>query len=235
MNKKYFIGIFILMAIVFVYLLLLSLDVYRIQRLKPLGGIYAVRVFDYGWHSGLVLNMNDIPKVYRRHLAMFKNKRWVEISWGDNHFYRNRKKSMFWPLAIAAIAWPTRSVLHVLGFNMPLHALYGFTRVQAIYVSKKDYLRLLQFVSSFFVSDSIHSFSIIERGLYGDSWFLTSKGTYIFPFTCNVWTARALKAANVPLTPVLYQLPGLLMRILRERGKKYPKVGKNVKLAGLPI
>lgn len=224
MNKIIKIGLTLFVALFFLYLLVLSVDVYRMQRLKPYPGTHPVRVFSFGWHSGLVLDMDDIPEPYQRYFAMFKNQQWVEVSWGDNLYYRNRRKELSGPFAVSALFWPTKSVLHVVGFTMPLHAIYGFRGFQTLYFTEKNYVRLLDFVTSHFVSDSVHAFSVIERGLYGDSWFLKSKGTYIFPYTCNVWTAKALKEAGLPITPVLYQMPGLLMRVLRERPKRNPNV-----------
>lgn len=228
MKPLYFFGcLFIIML--FLYLLALSMDVYRMQRQRQMGGTYAVRIFSYGWHSGLVLDYASIPAPYKAHFALWRKHRWIEISWGDDHFFRNQNPWLDWPLAIRAIAWPTKSVLHIVGFDISLEHMYQLSALQTFYVSKKNYLSLIRFISSFFQSDARHSFSVVGRGLYGDSYFLKSKGIYIFPFTCNVWTAKALKQIGFPLTPVLYQIPGLLMRVLRERGKKYPPIGKDVK------
>ncbi len=217
----------ILLAFVFLYLIVLSIDVYRMQKYNPLGSarLYTVRFFAFGWHSGIVLDMNDIPKTYQPYFSLFARHRWVEISWGDDAFYRNQNKTLSWPLGIRAIAWPTKSVLHVVGYDMPPHAIYGVARVQKIPVGAQAFRALLKFVTSYFVGDSAAPYAIVERGLYGDSWFLKSKGKYVFPFTCNVWTAQALKEAGLPLTPVLYQIPGILVEVLRQR----PPVEKNMK------
>jgi hypothetical protein len=40
-------------------------------------------------------------------------------------------------------------------------------------------------------------------GIYGDSTFFRANGKYYFPNTCNVWTARGLKTAGVPIVPEL--------------------------------
>jgi uncharacterized protein (TIGR02117 family) len=218
-------------ALVFLYLTVLSIDVYRMQKYDPLGSarLYTVRVFAYAWHSGIVLDRNDIPRAYQPYFSLFARHRWVEISWGDEAFYRNQNDTLAWPLGISAIVWPTKSVLHVVGYDMPPHAIYGVARVQKIPVGARAFRGLLKFVTSYFVSDSATPYAIVERGLYGDSWFLKSKGKYVFPFTCNAWTAQALKEAGLPLTPVLYQIPGILMEVLRQR----PLVEKNMKFVRL--
>ena len=230
MGKKKFILGTIVVSIIALYLLFLSIDVFRLQRHNPMEGTYAVRVFIYGWHTGLVLDTGNIPAPYHKYFAMYSRKhRWLEISWGDNLFYRNRNPEKEWLLAFRAIAWPTNSVLHVMGFDMPLDHLYRQNSLITFYVSRQHYLSLIRFVSSCFISGPGSAFTIMGRGLYGDSYFLKSRGKYVFPFTCNVWTARALKAAGIPLTPVLYQSSGLLMQVLREHGKKHAYSGKNLK------
>ncbi len=221
----------IFLSLVFLYLLVLSIDVYRMQKYNPLGSarLCTVRVFAFGWHSGIVLDMNEIPKADQPYFSLFARHRWVEISWGDDAFYRNQNKTFSWPLAIRAIVWPTKSVLHVVGYDMPPHAIYGMARVQKIPVDARKFRHLLKFVTSYFTGDSAVPYDIVERGLYGDSWFLKSKRKYVFPFTCNVWTAQALKEAGLPLTPVLYQIPGILAEVLRQR----PCVEKNMKFVRL--
>ena len=43
---------------------------------------------------------------------------------------------------------------------------------------------------------------ILDSGLYGDSIFVEARGRYILPYTCNVWTGRALRNAGFPITPI---------------------------------
>ncbi len=223
----FLVGIFIVLFSL--YLLALSADVYRLQRQKPMNGTHAIHVFSYGWHSGIVLDYASIPAQYKAYFALWRKHRWIEISWGDDLFFRNQNPWLDWPLAIRAIAWPTKSVLHVVGFDISLRHRYMLSALQTFYISDKNYVSLIRFIVSFFQTDGTHPFAVIARGLYGDSYFLKSKGIYIFPWTCNVWTARALKKAGFPLTPVLYQIPGILMQVLREHGRKFAPVSKNVK------
>ena len=185
MGKKKFILGTIVVSIIALYLLFLSIDVFRLQRHNPMEGTYAVRVFIYGWHTGLVLDTGNIPAPYHKYFAMYSRKhRWLEISWGDNLFYRNRNPEKEWLLAFRAIAWPTNSVLHVMGFDMPLDHLYRQNSLITFYVSRQHYLSLIRFVSSCFISGPGSAFTIMGRGLYGDSYFLKSRGKYVFPFTC---------------------------------------------------
>ncbi|NOX90071.1 MAG: DUF2459 domain-containing protein [Calditrichaeota bacterium] len=231
MKKALIVSLIAFITFLFVSLMALSVDVYRMQRQKAFNGTYQVHVFSYGWHTGLVVAMADIPKQYRPYFKMLKGHRFVEISWGDAKFYQNRDPQVNWWLAIRAVLLPTKSVMHLVGFDASIEDFYRFSEVQTIFLPKKDFDRMMGFICSFFEPDSVHKFSIIDRGLYGDSWFLKSKATYIFPYTCNVWTARALRKASIPLTPVFYQSARLLMRTLSEFSKQNKKERpKNVRL-----
>ncbi len=236
MKRRYYIlGLIFIFALIF-YLLALSYDVYRIQRKQVFTGTFTVYVFSYGWHSGLVLDQKQIPSSFKKYFSLWPQRRYLEVSWGDNLFYRNQDAQKDWFLALRALIWPTNGVLHIVGFNMPPNHIYRPGAFRIIYLSSREYWSLMRFVTSYFVGDSLHSFVPLQRGLYGDSYFLKSKGVYEFPFTCNVWTAQALKAAGFPITPVLYQIPGVLLRVLRETGKTHylgPRRVRYVWLKGL--
>lgn len=58
-----------------------------------------------------------------------------------------------------------------------------------------------------FVADRIQTSNagqadFVSEGLYGESIFVKANGTYILPNTSNRWTAQALRAAGIPITPI---------------------------------
>ncbi|MHB2156182.1 DUF2459 domain-containing protein [Calditrichota bacterium GD2] len=210
--------------------LTIAIDSRRLQKRNVFPGEKAIHIFNYGWHTGLVVEVQDIPEDYLPYFAMLKEHRFIEISWGDERFYQARGPGINWLLAIRALLWPTNSVLHLVGFKVPVDHFYRWSKYYTIYLTDEEFENLIYYVCSFFETDQNHKFIIIDRGLYGDSWFMKSKGTYIFPNTCNVWTARALKAAHLPLTPVIYQYPSFLVRVLENFSRKQ-KNHKNIRLA----
>ena len=127
MKRRYYSWGLIFLLGLGLYLLALSWDVYRLQRKNPLEGTYVVYVFSYGWHTGLVLNGRQIPGPFKKYFALWPKRHWLEISWGDNRYYRNREPAKNWYLALRAFAWPTHSVLHIMGFSMPLNHLLSLT------------------------------------------------------------------------------------------------------------
>ncbi|MCD6374195.1 MAG: DUF2459 domain-containing protein [Caldisericaceae bacterium] len=229
MIKKAFFIAFVLFALSLIFSVsMLLFDSNRLQKRNVHSGSKAVHIFNYGWHTGLVIAVEDIPENYLPYFAMLKQHRFVEISWGDAKFYQYRRPGINWFLALRALLVPTSSVLHMVGFDMPVDHFYNWSRFYTIFLNDQEFRDLLTYISSYFETDENHKFVIVDRGLYGDSWFLKSKHKYVFPNTCNVWTARALKAAHLPLTPVIYQYSSFLIKVLERYSKKQAQ-HKNVR------
>lgn len=229
MIKKAFLITFILFAFGLIFSMsMLIIDSNRLQQRNVHPGAKAIYIFNYGWHTGLVFAVEDIPEDFLPYFAMVKQHRFVEISWGDAKFYQYRGHGINWYLALRAVLFPTSSVLHLVGFDMPVDHFYNWSRHYTIFLTEQEFNDLLSFVVSYFETDDNHQFVIVDRGLYGDSWFLKSKNKYIFPNTCNVWTARALKAAHLPLTPIIYQYSSFLIKVLERYSRKQAR-HKNVR------
>ncbi len=219
-KRAFYLSTLIFVVVIFIYLAVLSFDLYRLKHHKVLNGRYQVHVFDYGWHTGLVIETRDLPDAYRPYFQLLGRHRFIEISWGDALFYQDRSPGINWWLALRAMLWPTKSVLHIVGFDQEIEDYYRWTDWQTIYLNQEGFNALLSFVCSYFLPEKQKKYRVVNHGLYGDSWFLASKGLYVFPVTCNVWTARALKSAKMPLTPYLYQSSRLLMYVLSVHAKQ---------------
>jgi len=172
-----------------------------------------VFVVSHGWHTGLVIAAKDLPDSLRKQPA-FPKTAWVEFGWGDREFYQNPDFS-FWTTAKAAI-WPTESVMHVAGFDTAVKDYFSLSERITIKVGESRFNNMLHYIAQSFSYDSSGSILFIRRGLYGKGGFFASSRTYIWPKTCNVWTAACLEAAGLDITPIYYQRASRLMRVLRE-------------------
>jgi uncharacterized protein (TIGR02117 family) len=143
---------------------------------------------------------------------------YLEFGWGDARFYQAGGGGVW--LAVRALFWPTESVMHVAGFEHPPGRFFAGSERLRRTISGAELNRLLAFLSdSFWMTDSGET-EILGRGLYGDSRFFRGKGRYLFPETCNVWTARALAAMGCRMRPLLAMTAGGLMRQARECGSR---------------
>ena len=155
-----------------------------------------VHVVSHGWHTGIVIPLTREALELCPPLADFRGRRFVELGWGDEGFYR--AESITVGTTIRAVVWPSPSVIHAVGFDRAPEAEYLGSDVIRLEVAPADLRRLLEEIGE--------AFAVREPlgpGIYGDSRFYRARGSYYFPNTCNVWTLRTIAAAGVPTTPLL--------------------------------
>lgn len=140
----------------------------------------------------------------------FAGFRYLEFGWGDEQFYRAGGRSV--GLGFRALFWPTESVLHVAGFHRAPAEYFAASRVLRLDLDSGRWAALVAFLSDAFFRDEAGAPEILGFGLYGESRFYRARGSYVFPETCNVWTARALGAAGCRVRPFLAMTAGGLMR-----------------------
>jgi len=92
-------------------------------------------------------------------------------------------------------------VLHIVGFNGAVTAYYSSSEIIEIKLSEPGFELLSRYIAASFARDGSGQALPLGRGLYGNSRFYLSRESYHLLNTCNVWTARALRAASVPITP----------------------------------
>lgn len=170
----------------------------------------------HGWHTGIVLPAEAVPAGALPPMDGIEGHRYLEFGWGDARFYQAGGGSVW--LAVRALFWPTESAVHLVGFEQPPDRFFAGSERLLRTISTAERDRLVAFLAgSFWMGDSGET-DILGRGLYGDSRFFLGEGRYLFPETCNVWTARALAAMGCRARPLLAMTAGGLMRQARGCG-----------------
>lgn len=151
-----------------------------------------IAVSSNGWHANFYLPAGALPADGPLRTA-FPDARWFSIGWGDASAYVS---GVNLPNSIAAIAWPTPSVLHVAGLQRdPREAYLSEYRdvalsgeALAIVIEALEAELVLDAGAPRFVADGLD-----PRG----SAFFAGRSTYHAFQTCNVWTAARLRDAGV--------------------------------------
>ncbi|MBD3673940.1 MAG: DUF2459 domain-containing protein [Planctomycetaceae bacterium] len=152
----------------------------------------------HGWHTGLVLPVNNIDRGNFPEAKDFQEADFIEVGWGDEGFYRATKMT---PTIITKAAfWPTPSVMHVAGFRGPVRNFFPYSDIHEVKLSVEEFDALCRFISNSFEHDDQGNAIDLGEGLYGQSRFYRAKGEYYMPKTCNIWTAKALREAGLPIT-----------------------------------
>jgi uncharacterized protein (TIGR02117 family) len=157
-----------------------------------------IYVVGHGWHTGIILDTAEIDRNDWPEIVDFQHRRYVEIGWGDEGFYRAKSVSL--GLAARAVFTPTPSVLHVVGFDVHPQRVFVGSDLIELRVSEDGYRKMCRAIHKAFALDAARQPQSLGRGLYGDSRFYRANGSYYFPNTCNMWTAETLQQAGLPMT-----------------------------------
>jgi uncharacterized protein (TIGR02117 family) len=161
---------------------------------EPVVPVYLV---SHGWHTGIVLRRADIPAGLWPESGDFPEADYLEVGWGDHDYYRARDPGLW--TALKAVLVPTSSVLHVVGFRGPVTEYFASSEVVRLELPQRDFGRLAQYVHDAHVRDGAPAAAALGPGLYGDGRFYPARESFQLFNTCNLWTARALRAAGLPV------------------------------------
>lgn len=171
----------------------------------------SIYLVSHGWHAGIVVKRADIPEGVWPERNDFPESEYLEVGWGDRDFYQT--PGVHVGLALKAALWPTSSVLHIVGFSGPVPGYFPNSGIIEIKLSYPGFERLCRYIADSYAKDEAGHALRLGPGLYGKSAFYLSRETYHGFKTCNVWAARALRAAGCPITPAFaIRVDGLMSR-----------------------
>jgi uncharacterized protein (TIGR02117 family) len=156
--------------------------------------MYEVFVVQQRWHTGIVFRTKDVDPEIWPEIERYTDRNFVDVGWGDERFYQAMGDPV--GLALRSMLFPTRSVLLVYPFNLPLQRTYGRdARIIRIPLNSQQFTALTRFVSDRYLRDehgqarpsTIHGVS--------DLFFLAGGKYHVFN-TCNTWVAHGFKAAG---------------------------------------
>jgi uncharacterized protein (TIGR02117 family) len=177
--------------------------------LGPVRGLYppqpgeatvTVHVVRYGWHSGLAIRRDQIPRGAWPEHERFPAAGFVEVGWGDRTFYQSPHAGV--ALALEASFASEGSVLHVTGLDRAPGEYFAHAEITAVELSARGAEALAHFVSRAYARDASGAPIDLGPGLYPGSRFYAATGRYSLFYTCNSWIAEALRAGGCPITPV---------------------------------
>jgi uncharacterized protein (TIGR02117 family) len=158
-----------------------------------------IYILKHRWHTGIIIERAELKNILSALENDFLSSQYIEIGWGDKDFYMAEKETVW--LVIKAMFWPTKSVLHVAEINSHPLWLFKEQEITEIELTEENFNKLIQYLNSSFYIDNNQNNIKLGRGLYGNSRFYLSNEHYHMFKTCNVWTARGLKIADIPIKP----------------------------------
>ncbi len=132
-------------------------------------------------------------------------------------YYPETQKTIY----VVGHGWHTGLVLRSRDVSpqvLPGVAHLSDTDFVEIKLTDDQFRNMCQFVSDTLARDEAGASIPLGPGIYGESTFYRAQGSYYFPKTCNVWTAKALQQAGLPVTPQLVLTADHLLSQTREFG-----------------
>lgn len=177
--------------------------------------IVPVTTAAYDWHSHLTLTqLGSHADAYR----------YLSFGWGDRKFFMNGSLDPISIFDALFLLGPT--TMHVWGHTEEPSQWPKDFEIKQVQLNRAQYLKLVQFINASFQRTAQGSVQYIRQGLYSDSGFYEAVGSYSIVRTCNVWTADALKQAEVN-TPVWAAAAPAVMQHLHSNCGIAKPIGKS--------
>jgi uncharacterized protein (TIGR02117 family) len=168
-------------------------------------------------HTGIVVARRDVsPSVWPEQEALPEFP-YLEIGWGDREYYQALRKT--WWMALRAALVSSGSVLHIVGFDAPVSEFFPGAEVIELKVSPRGFEALTRFIHDTYARNERGQPVWLGPGYYPNSAFFLARRGYHILDNCNNWTARALRAAGCPITPVYAITAGNVMYQARRLGR----------------
>jgi len=132
---------------------------------------------------------------------------------------RGRRSAIF-PMptnssSVRALFTPTASTLKVTAVTGPLSRRFPQSEIIELRVSDAGFARMVEFVRQSHELDAAGRSIVLSARIEERIRFYASPSTFHMFENCNVWVARALQAAGLPVDPKASTTAGTLLRQVR--------------------
>ncbi|HBH49750.1 MAG TPA: TIGR02117 family protein [Bacteroidales bacterium] len=186
------VGIYLFVSVVF--------SLIPVNRKAPAQEEIEIYLLSNGVHIDLVLPVNNAIKNWSSDVALppeiALRANYISFGWGDLGFYRNTRvwSDLSIPVALKAVFMKSPSAMHIDFFIK----LSTDKRCRKVMVSENQYRKLVGFTEQSFKHDSLGKIiPIPDLKYYAYDSFYEAQSSYHLFNTCNTWTNRALKYANL--------------------------------------
>jgi uncharacterized protein (TIGR02117 family) len=163
---------------------------------EPVTALYLV---SHGWHVGMIIRQADIPDGVWPSGRDFPDAEYLEVGWGDRTFYQALNPHFGHALKSALL--PTESVLYIFGFSGSVAAHFPYSEIVEIELPTAGMQRLAGHIAASYARDDVGNITSLGEEFYPNRRFYPSRETYHLFNTGNVWAARALCTAGLPIAP----------------------------------
>ncbi len=145
------------------------------------------------WHTDVVFETRALPPQLAAAAGALPGATWLSIGFGDRAWFIEEARGAL-PMLGALFGGP--AALLVTGLPSPPARAFADDEQVALAVSAAGRAAMLGFIA-----DQMEATQPIAPGPYPGSLFFATRLRYAATYTCNTWTADALRAAGLPINP----------------------------------
>jgi uncharacterized protein (TIGR02117 family) len=151
-----------------------------------------------GWHTELALPRGALVGKLAGLVSRIPGARYVVFGWGARNYYMARNPDLG---DVLRAMTPGPAVVLVVPLGVPPDAWVGPRNSIELHITAAGDAALSGYLWAAIAKDRQGMPQTIAAGPYTDSLFYAGTGAYDLAYTCNTWTAEALRAAGLPVTP----------------------------------
>jgi uncharacterized protein (TIGR02117 family) len=179
--------------------------------------ITSVMVAKRSWHTDICIRNEDAGPWAVQLTTGFDGARFLCFGFGERQYVVTHQHD---PLTTLSALLPSRAALLMTVLRAPPAEAFGPANVAELGIGQTGLNRLRDFLRQSVQSNAAGQPMRLADGPYPGSVFFGATQTYDAFYTCNTWTADALRSAGLPVRGVLFS--GSLMREVRRLGAAEP-------------
>jgi len=164
------------------------------------------------WHTDVCLRSEDAGPAVRSLASGFEDVRYLCLGFGDRSYVVRRNHGMV-TMLLALV--PGRGVVVLTALRAPPAEAFGAGNVVGLAVGQAGLEGLQTHLRDAVQRGADGKPISLGAGPYEGGAYLSATAAYSLFYTCNTWTADALRHAGLPLAPVAVFSDDIMMQVRR--------------------
>ena len=171
-----------------------------------------IEVVARDWHTDVCLRSEDADPGVRSLGAGFEDVRYLCFGFGDRSYVMRGNHGVV-TMLLALV--PGRGVVLMTALRAPPSEAFGAANVVGLAVSRPGLEGLRNYLRGAVQRNPDDSPIRLGAGPYEGGAYLSATAAYSLLYTCNTWTADALRHAGLPLAPIAVFADDVMMQVRR--------------------
>jgi len=174
--------------------------------------VTTIAVAKRGWHTDICVRREDAAASIVKLAQGFDGARFLCFGFGERQYVVTRNHGV---LTMLSALLPSRAALLMTVLRDTPGAAFGAANVVSIGISRIGLTGLGAFIESSTQTDDQSRPMRLGNGPYPGSVFFGATGTYDGLYTCNTWTADALRSGGLPVNTRVLLADSLMNQVQR--------------------